>query len=135
VLEKGVHPERNLSLRVIAMPKDTNHQGAVFGGVILAYIDQAGYVEARRQGDHAYVTASIQRVDFKAPIFAGDIVTLYTHVERIGTTSVTINVDVEATRTASSTTVPVTSATITLVAIGPDNRPTPIRASSQRGLT
>ena len=59
------------AIRVIMMPRDTNHQGNIFGGTILAYIDQAGFVEAKKQAYHTYVTVSIDRVEFLKPINVG----------------------------------------------------------------
>lgn len=135
-------PNRRLSLRVVTMPRDTNHYGTIFGGVILSYIDQAGYVEARRHADEGgeagvaadpdghgrrWVTVALDRVEFKQPVHLGDIVTLYTTTTRVGTTSVTIRVEVEAERFVGGHVVPVTEAQITLVSVGADGRPTPIR--------
>ncbi len=105
-------------------PLDTNHYGTIFGGVILSAIDQAGFVEARRSGSHRWVTASIERVDFHAPVHVGDVVNLYTSTTRQGTKSVTIRVDVEAERSPTEPPVSVTSATLTMVAV--DSRGTPI---------
>ncbi len=121
-------PERNLSLRVITMPKDTNQYGTIFGGVILSYIDQAGYVEARRHGAGAsqrWVTVALDRVEFKQPVHLGDVVAFYTLATRLGTTSVTVKVEVEAERYDSGQTVAVTEATITLVCVDRDGKPVP----------
>src|SRR4029453_790048 len=83
---------RALALRVVTMPRDTNQYGTVFGGVIMSYVDQAGFVEARRHGVHRWVTASIERVDFKAPVHLGDTVNFYAQTPRLGTTSVAVRV-------------------------------------------
>ena len=116
---------RTLALRIITMPRDTNHYGTIFGGVILSYIDQAGFVESRRHGRHRWVTASIDHVDFKAPVYVGDIVNLYTRTVKCGTKSVTIEVDVEAERDRTRDIVPVTSATLTMVSVDGGGRPIP----------
>ena len=63
--------EFTTALRALMMPSDTNHQGTVFGGVVLSRIDQAGYLEARRHGRHRWVTASMETVNFHAPVFTG----------------------------------------------------------------
>lgn len=118
-------PDRRLSLRVITMPKDTNLYGTIFGGVILSYIDQAGFVEARHHGVHRWVTASLDRVDFVAPVHLGDIVSFYTQTTRKGTRSVTVCVEVEAERFESSEKVRVTTATITLVSVDRNGKPIP----------
>ncbi len=117
--------EERLSLRVVTMPRETNQYGTIFGGVILSYVDQAGFVEARRHGRHRWVTASIERVDFKAPVHLGDIVSFYTTTIRTGTTSVGVAVRVEAERFDTGEFAHVTSATIAMVAIDEHGRPIP----------
>ena len=117
--------DRHLALRVVAMPRDTNPYGTIFGGVILSYVDQAGFVEARRHGVHRWVTASIERVDFKAPVHLGDVINLYSRTIRKGRTSVTVEVDVDAERCDTGEVDQVTSATLTLVAVDRDAHPIP----------
>lgn len=121
---------RTPTLRVVTMPRDTNHYGTIFGGVILSYLDQAGFVEARRHGSHRWVTAAIDRVEFKAPVRVGDIVNLYASTSRLGTKSVTITIDVEAERFTTGETVPVTSATMTMVSVDDQGKPIPFRAAA-----
>src|SRR5262245_54748514 len=91
-------PPRQLALRVVTLPRETNQYGTIFGGVILSYMDQAGFVEARRHGVHRWVTVAIDRVEFKKPVHVGDAVSFYTSTVRTGTTSVTVRIDVEAER-------------------------------------
>lgn len=110
------------------MPRDTNQYGTIFGGVILSYIDQAGFVEARRHGAHKWVTVALDRVEFKQPVHLGDVVACYTTTTRTGTRSVTIRVEVEAERYDSGQVVPVTEATITLVSVDALGRPIPFRS-------
>jgi acyl-CoA thioesterase YciA len=119
--------ERHLALRVVTMPRETNVYGTIFGGVILSYIDQAGFVEARRLGAHRWVTASIDRVDFEAPVHTGDIVSLYTRAGRLGTKSVTVCVEVEAERYLTKEIAKVTTATVTLVSVNEQGKPVPFR--------
>lgn len=120
---------RRLALQVVTLPKDTNPLGTIFGGVILGYIDQAGYVEARRHGAHRWVTASIDRVDFKSPVLLGDIVSLFTRTERAGTSSVTVRVQVEAERYLTGDTIEVTTASITMVAVNASGKPIPFASA------
>lgn len=120
--------ERTLALRVYTMPRDTNPYGTIFGGVILSYVDQAGLVEALRHAPCSWVTASIERVDFKAPVMLGDVVALYTRTTRLGTTSISVAVDVEVDRRGTRETARVTTASLTMVAIGEDGKPTPFRS-------
>src|SRR5436190_3040544 len=106
-------PTRRLALRIATLPRDTNHYGTIFGGVILSYIDQAGFVEARRHGGHRWVTVAMDRVEFKQPVQVGDAVAFYTDTTRVGTTSVTVRVEVEAERFVGGKVVPVTEASVT----------------------
>ena len=124
----GAANTRRLALRTVTLPRDTNQYGTIFGGVILSLIDQAGFVEARRHGVHRWVTASIDTVNFKAPVHLGDVVTLYTQTQRTGTTSVTALIEVEAERYTNGEVVSVTSATLTMVAV--DERGAPIPFAS-----
>src|SRR5260221_2257572 len=95
------------AIRVILLPRDTNAQGSIFGGVILSHIDLAGVTEARKHAAKRFVTVAIKEVVFKEPVFVGDTVSLYTTTTKVGTTSVTIQVDVHAQRwTEPSKTVP-----------------------------
>ena len=96
--------------------------------MILSYIDQAGFVEARRHGTHRWVTAAIDRVDFKSPVHLGDVVNFYTSTTRMGTTSVTVHVEVEAERYNAPETVLVTSASLTMVCVTPFGKPLAFRS-------
>lgn len=117
------------ALRVVMMPRDANNYGSIFGGVILSYIDQAGYIEARKHGVHRWVTASLDRVDFKAPVLMGDVVSFLTRTERTGTTSVTVEVRVEAERFTTGDRVLVTDAHMTMVAVNAAGKPIPFNSA------
>lgn len=117
------------SLRILTMPKDTNNLGTIFGGVILSYIDQAGYIEARKHGPYRWVTVAMEKVIFHAPVHVGDIVDLHTQTVRLGTTSITVQVLVQVERFATRRIVDVTEAEMTFVAVDEDGRPTPIAKS------
>ncbi len=81
------------------MPRDTNAHGTIFGGVILSYIDTAGAVEAiRSTGHERFVTVAMREVVFHQPVFVGDIVSFYAKTLKVGNTSVTVRVAVEAER-------------------------------------
>lgn len=124
-IPKPARPEP--AIRVVMMPRDTNGEGTIFGGVILSYIDQAGFVEAKRQANHRYVTVCMDKVDFKQPVFVGDLLSLYAETSRIGRTSLTVKINAFAQRAHDpDTAVPVTEAEVTFVAIGDDHRPTAI---------
>src|SRR3954467_13180159 len=120
-------PQRSLALRVVTMPRDTNQYGTIFGGVILSYIDQAGFVEARRHGVHRWVTVALDRVEFKSAVHLGDTVNLYARTVKMGTTSVTVEIEVEAERFTTGQHVPVTSATLVMVAVDATGNSIPFR--------
>ena len=129
---------RDPAIRVLLLPKDTNAYGTIFGGVILSHIDLASAIEARRAGPHRYVTKAMREVEFHEPVFVGDIVSFFTETVRIGRTSVTVRVLVEAERWAApsagarSTDSPaerikVTEAEVVFVAVDAEGHPVPIR--------
>ena len=121
--------ERNPAIRVLLLPKDTNAYGTIFGGVILSNIDLASAIEARKQAAHRYVTKAMREVEFHEPVFLGDIVSFYTETLRVGRTSITVRVLVEAERWGAShgETVKVTEAEVVLVAVDEQGRPVPIQ--------
>lgn len=87
------------AIRLTLMPRDTNPQGTIFGGIILSYIDMAGAIEAhRRTKVERFVTVAMREVIFHKPVFVGDLVSFYAETVRIGTTSITVRVIVEAER-------------------------------------
>ena len=112
-------PIRDAAIRLTMMPRDTNAHGTVFGGVILSYIDVAGGVEAVRHTKHErFVTVAMNEVIFHEPVFIGDLVSFYAATTRVGNTSITVHVDVEAERFGNKgQKVLVTSADLTFVAI------------------
>ena len=110
---------RDAAIRLTMMPRDTNAHGTVFGGIILSYIDVAGGVEAVRHTRHdRFVTVAMKEVIFHEPVFMGDLVSFYAETLRVGNTSITIHVDVEAERFGGQgQKVKVTEAEVTYVAI------------------
>src|SRR6266850_7492533 len=126
----GVMPDARIpAIKVILLPKDTNALGTIFGGVILANVDLASAVEARKHAAHRYVTKAMREVEFHEPVFLGDIVSFYTHTVRVGRTSITVRVIVEAERWGGGhgEKVKVTEAEVVLVAVDATGRPVPIR--------
>ncbi len=123
------------AIKVLLLPKDTNALGTIFGGVILSHIDLASAVEARKAGSHRYVTKAIHAVEFHAPVFLGDIVNFFTETTRIGRTSITVKVSVEAERwgAGAGERVQVTEAEVVLVAVDQNGQPRPIRAENTPG--
>jgi len=109
--------ERNIAIRRILMPKDTNPRGEVFGGAILAEIDLAGAIETRRHTLHDVATRCMNGIEFKRPVAIGDVVTFYTSLVRIGTTSITVKVEVEFSRDGQEAPVAVTATEVVYVAV------------------
>ncbi|MDA7979652.1 MAG: acyl-CoA thioesterase [Pirellulales bacterium] len=125
--------DRYLALKAVMMPRDTNPHGTIFGGVLLSYIDQAAAVGAhhalrvRDWEDQPLVTVAMKSVEFHQPVYVGDVVSFLTRVVRIGTTSITMHVQVEADR--DETPVNLTEAEVVYVAVDLETR----RPKSIRG--
>jgi acyl-CoA thioesterase YciA len=126
-----------LAIKVVMMPRDTNPYGTIFGGVILSHIDQAGavgaYYEIRRSGfgKKPLVTVGMNSVEFHRPVFVGDVVSFWTKLIRIGTTSITLHVDVDVEAERDGLPEKLTKAEVTYVAVelqGAARRPVPIKA-------
>jgi acyl-CoA thioesterase YciA len=115
---------RDPAIRVSLLPRDTNALGTIFGGVILSYIDQAGAVEGHRHCPGRLVTVAMREVEFHQPVFVGDLVSFYAETVRIGRTSMTIKVVVEAERRARpEEVVRVTEAEVVYVQVDESGRP------------
>jgi acyl-CoA thioesterase YciA len=126
--------QRYLAVKVVMMPRDTNVHGTIFGGVLLSHIDQAGAVGASHAirgadwPDVPIVTVAMKSVTFHQPVQVGEAVSFWTDVLRIGRTSITMQVTVEAERDDEP--VKLTEAEVTYVAIelqDGQRRPVPIR--------
>jgi acyl-CoA thioesterase YciA len=118
---------RNPAIRTIMMPRDTNALGSIFGGHILSLIDLAAGQHARSVAPKKYVTKVMREVQFIAPVYIGDAVSFYCETVKVGRTSITIKVEVEATRGVDHLhTSHVTSADVVMVAVDSSNTPIPI---------
>lgn len=121
------------AIRVLMMPRDTNPQGTIFGGVLLSYMDQAGAIGAREHAPHNYVTVAIDGVEFKEPVYVGDLLSFYTTLSRVGRTSITVRVLVDAARNRDpAQVVSVTEATLIYVAVDDDRKPIPVTPGPKR---
>ena len=117
-------PRDDPDVRVLMLPRDTNGEGSIFGGVILSYIDQAAFVEARRQAHHRYVTVAMKEVVFKAPVYVGDVLSLYAQAIKLGRSSITVEVKVMAERfEPPRRSAHVTEAEVVMVAVDDDRQP------------
>jgi acyl-CoA thioesterase YciA len=116
-----------LVLRVMPMPADVNGNGDIFGGWLMAQVDLAGAVLPARIAKGRIATVAVNQFVFKQPVSVGDLVSFYARVQRIGTTSITVHVEVYAERDpANLQVVKVTDANLTYVAIDHDGKPRPI---------
>ena len=116
-----------LVMRVMPLPADTNPNGDIFGGWIMAQVDLAGSVLPARMAKGRIATVAVNQFLFKQPVSMGDLLSFYARVVRIGNTSVTVHVEVYAERNpANLHVVKVTEANLTYVAIDSQGRPRPL---------
>ena len=117
-------PDRQPTLRVAAMPSDANYTGDIFGGWLMGQVDIAGSIPAVHRAKGRVATIAVNSFVFKQPIFVGDIVSFYTKILKVGTTSITVDVEVYVQRDSENPTcLKVTEATLTYVAVGEDRKP------------
>ena len=120
-------PRGELVIRTIAMPRDTNPSGDIFGGWIMSQMDLGSGILALKTARTRVVTVAMEGMSFLQPVKVGDRVACYAWVEKIGRTSMKIPVEVWVDRYMTGETVRVTQAVFTYVAIGADGRPVPVR--------
>jgi uncharacterized protein (TIGR00369 family) len=113
-------------LAELIMPNQTNHYGTLFGGHALGLMDHAGWIAATRCAHRTMVTVASDRVEFKVPVRAGQLVELVARVTRIGRTSVTVAVDMFAEEVATGERRLATSGSFVFVAVDQDGNPTPV---------
>jgi len=119
--------EQMPAIRAVMMPRDTNALGTIFGGVILSQIDLAAAIEAHKHWPHKVVTVAMDRIEFKQPVFVGDLVSFFTETEQVGRSSIKVRVRVWAHRRfGGGEPSAVTEATVTMVAVDDEMRPVPI---------
>ncbi len=111
-------PDKQPALRVMPMPADLNPSGDVFGGWIMSMVDIAGSVLAIRRAKSRVATVAVNSFVFKHPVSVGDLLSFYVEEVAVGTTSVTVGVEVYAERGYTNpVVVKVTEATLTYVAL------------------
>lgn len=133
---KNEHPPElgELAIRVSMLPRDTNPGGTIFGGVILSHLDQAGGIQARKHADKLFVTVAMRGIEFIAPVFVGDVISFYTSTIKLGRTSVTVGIIVEAMRYRDGDSlVRVMEAEAVYVAVDENRKPIPIKNESETG--
>ena len=119
-------PQGELVIQTIAMPKDTNRDGDIFGGWLDSQMDLGSAILAGKVSKSRVVTVAIEGMAFLNPVRVGDTVACYAWLDKIGRTSMRICVDVWVTRYRTGERVKVTSGVFTYVALGPEGRPIPV---------
>ncbi len=125
-------PRGELTVRVAAMPADTNANGDIFGGWVLSQMDVAGGIAAVEAAEGRVVTVAIDAMHFIRPVKVGDVLCVYTEVDSIGRTSIKMHVEAWARRFRRNLREKVTVATFTYVAIDENGRPRPAQANPER---
>lgn len=119
--------DRLPTIRVVAMPKDTNPGSSIFGGWIMSQIDSAAAIPALERARGRVVTVAVNSMEFHEPVFVGDVVSCYAEVIKTGRSSITVNVDVYAERNPTDPViVKVTEAQLTYVALDENRKPRPL---------
>ncbi len=120
-------PRGELVLRTLALPRDTNPNGDIFGGWLLSQMDIAGGLAAKHFVNNPVATVAIEAMTFHKPVFVGDVVCCYADLGRVGNTSVTFDIQAWVVRGAKAgSRIKVTEGEFTFVSIGADRRPQPI---------
>ena len=117
-------PTGELTLRTLAMPADANAAGDIFGGWVMAQMDLSCGIRAAERARGRVVTAAVKEMAFELPVKIGDTLSIYTHVERVGRTSITLRVEAWAQRYLTPKMEKVTAATFIMVALDDAGRPT-----------
>jgi len=116
-------PRGELSIRTLAMPADANPSGDIFGGWVLSQMDIAGGISAAHRAQGRVATVAVTAMTFHLPVYVGDVLCVYTAIEKIGRTSMTMQVDAWASRGRGRERVRVTEGKFVYVALGTDGKP------------
>ncbi len=116
-------PAGDLCIRTLAMPADTNANGDIFGGWLLAQMDVGGGVFASKVAKSRTVTVAIEAMNFRKPVYVGDLVSVHANLVRVGRTSVTVHLEAWVLRRKETSSILVTDGNFTYVSIDDDGRP------------
>lgn len=126
--------QRMPAIRRVMVPQDTNAMGTIFGGTILSEIDLAAAIVAHQVHPGTVVTVAMDKVEFKHPVFVGDLLNLFGEIIKLGRSSITVKIEVWAQRRLALTeSCLVTVATVTMVAVDESFRPTPVTHPERMG--
>jgi acyl-CoA thioesterase YciA len=124
-------PRGELAARVLAMPAHTNPMGNIFGGWLMSFMDSAGGMSATKVAQGPVVTVAVSNIAFLQPVKVGDVICCYTDLVKVGTTSVTLSVEVWVLRQGQGERSKVTDAEFTFVAIDETGRPRPVGSAPE----
>ena len=119
-------PHGELTVRTIAMPADTNANGDIFGGWVMSQMDQAGGIAGVERAQGRVVTVAVEAMHFIRPVRVGDVLCVYTAIERTGRTSVAVHLEAWALRNRLGDRVKVTDGVFTFVALDEEGKPKPL---------
>jgi acyl-CoA thioesterase YciA len=125
-----IEPCGDLSIRTLAMPADTNQNGDIFGGWLLSQMDVGGGIFASKVAKSRTVTVAIEAMNFRKPVFIGDVVSVHANTVRVGRTSITVHIEAWVMRRNETHSILVTDGNFTYVAIDDQGRPRPIEPGS-----
>ena len=120
-------PCGDLSIRTLAMPADTNQNGDIFGGWLLSQMDVVGGIFASKLAKSRTVTVAIEAMNFRKPVFVGDLVSVHANLVRIGKTSITVHIEAWVLRRKETSSILVTDGNFTYVSIDDQGQPQVIK--------
>jgi acyl-CoA thioesterase YciA len=123
-----IEPCGDLSIRTLAMPADTNQNGDIFGGWLLSQMDVGGGIYASKIAKSRAVTVAIDAMNFRKPVYIGDVVSVHANTVRLGKTSITVHIEAWVMRRDETHSILVTDGNFTYVAIDNQGRPRAIAA-------
>ncbi|RYE07788.1 MAG: acyl-CoA thioesterase [Hyphomicrobiales bacterium] len=124
--KSSTEPKGTLTIRTLAMPADTNPSGDIFGGWVMSQMDIAGSIAAVERAGGRVVTVAVEAMTFISPVKVGDVLCVYTTIERVGTTSISVAMEAWARRNRLADRVKVTDGRFVYVALGEDGNKRPI---------
>jgi acyl-CoA thioesterase YciA len=119
-------PDGELAIRTLAMPADAPPSGDIFGGWVLSQMDIAGGLTASQRARGRTATVAVTAMTFHLPVYVGDVLCVYTGIEAVGRTSITVAIEAWALRRRDGERMRVTEGRFVYVAIGDDGRPRPV---------
>lgn len=120
-------PHGTLTVRTLAMPADTNPSGDIFGGWVMSQMDIAGGIAAYERAKGRVVTVAVEAMSFIVPVKVGDVLCVYTRIERVGTTSIAVEVEAWVRRQRISDRIKVTEGRFVYVALDENGVKRPVK--------